>query len=477
MDYFPLFMDLRNQPVLVVGAGPVALRKTRSLLAAQARVTLVAPECDADFEPWLRQGNPLHLRARFEPAHLQGMRLAVAATGDENVNRAVFEAGEAAGVPVNAVDQPSACRFIMPAWVERSPLLIAISTAGHVPVLARRIRAQLERDLPHRLGPLAQLGARSRDRVREALPDAVHRRRFWDAFFEGSIAQQYLSGLPVDVERDLDERLARWRVPDGAQAGGAARGAGDAPHARGDGSVFLVGAGPGDPELLTLRALRLMQQADVVLHDNLVSAAILDCVRRDARRIYVGKVSDNHTLPQEDINTLMVRLAREGLDVLRLKGGDPFVFGRGGEEIETLARQGVRFQVVPGITSASGASCLAGIPLTHRDHAQAVTFVTGHRRANETELNWTRNTHDAETVVVYMGLLQAAAIAARLIGHGRSPQTPVAVVQDATLPTQRVFIADLATLGDVVQREQVRSPALLIIGSVVLLYEKLRQPA
>ncbi|UXY14549.1 siroheme synthase CysG [Chitiniphilus purpureus] len=456
MDYFPLFLDLRAQPCLIVGGGEVALRKAGLLQAAGAQLTLVAPGLVEPLAARVATGEYAHHARTWRRGDEAGMRLVIAATDDAQTNAAVYAACEAAGILVNAVDDPDHCRFIVPAIIDRSPLVLAIGTGGNVPVLARLLRSRLEAWLPHGYGALARLAGSWRERVKARLGDPLQRRRFWEGTLEGPIAERALAGDLAGAEHALESTLMAY---DGEAAT--------------QGAVYLVGAGPGNPDLLTFRALRLMQRADVVLYDNLVSAPILELVRRDAQRIYVGKKASNHALPQQDINRLLVQLARQGKTVLRLKGGDPFIFGRGGEEIEELAAAGIPFEVVPGITSAAGASCYAGIPLTHRDHAQSVTFVTGHRRADQIELDWPRLTSTTETVVIYMGVAQVPHICEQLIAHGRAPATPAAVVEKATLPQQRTLIGTLATLPGQIAAAGIKPPALIIIGSVVTLAERL----
>ena len=457
MDYFPLFLKLQDQPALVVGGGEVALRKCRLLLSAGARVQLVAPDLEPELAAWAQSGTVQWQARDYQAADVEGQRVVIAATDDGQVNQQVFDDCEARGILVNVVDSPALCRFVVPSIIDRSPLQIAISTGGKAPVLARLVRTRLESLLPHGYGTLARLAGELRDAVKARFgTDERARRRFWESALDGPAAEMALNGNEDAAREQLSALLAN------SDATELQRGA-----------VYLVGAGPGNPDLLTFRALRLMQQADVVLYDNLVSPAIVDLVRRDAERIYVGKKSSNHALPQQDINALLVTLAKAGKTVLRLKGGDPFIFGRGGEEIEELAQHGVQFEVVPGITSAAGASCYAGIPLTHRDYAQSVTLVTGHRREGEIELDWPRLTNPSETVVVYMGVAQAERLCAQLIAHGRAPDTPAAVVQQATLPQQRVLIATLSTLPELAHNAGIKPPALIIIGNVVSLADKL----
>jgi len=363
---------------------------------------------------------------------------------------------KAAGVPVNVVDRPELCDFILPAVVDRSPLLIAVSSGGAAPLLTRILKARFETMIPASYGRLAQFAGSYRDRVRATVSRAESRLRFWDRLFDGPIAESLFSGQEEQAASLMETMLSE--AANGENTGN-------------DGEVFLVGAGPGDPDLLTFRALRLMQKADVVLYDRLIGDGILNLVRRDAERIYVGKLPKDHTVPQEDISQMLVRLAQEGKRVLRLKGGDPFMFGRGGEEIQALAEHGIPFQVIPGVTAATGSAAYAGIPLTHRDHAQSCVFVTGHAKDGEPDLNWTQLTQSNQTVVIYMGLTQLPGIVAGLLAHGARPDIPAAVVENGTRPGQKVTTSTLKELPDAAK--DAVSPALVIIGDVVLLRNKL----
>jgi uroporphyrin-III C-methyltransferase/precorrin-2 dehydrogenase/sirohydrochlorin ferrochelatase len=451
MDYLPAFHNVKGKLCLVVGGGEVGARKAGVLLDAGARVRVIAPE----IEPELA-GHPgvEPIVARFEPQHLDGALLVIAATNDREVNRQVSALAQARNLPVNVVDDPELCSFIMPAILDRSPLMIAFSSGGGSPVLTRMMRGKLETVIPQNYSRLAKFAVRFRELVKERVTNPPKRRIFWENALDGVVAEKVLAG-----DEDSAEALLRKMLD------------GEDNILRGE--VYLVGAGPGDPDLLTFRALRLMQKADVVVHDNLVSKTIVDMTRRDAQRIFVGKQRDNHTMRQEEINELLVRLAREGKRVLRLKGGDPFIFGRGGEEIETLAGQGIPFQVVPGITAASGVASYAGIPLTHRDHAQSCLFVTGHLKDGTMNLDWDALARPNQTVVVYMGLHGLDILCAELVGHGMPDTTPIAIVQQGTTQNQRVITGTLATLPGIVVREKPQAPTLIIIGGVVTLHDKL----
>ncbi len=451
MDFLPVFLKIKGQLCLVVGGGVVAHRKAGLLVAAGARVRVVAPEIASCFTELV---GIEAIAACFEAQHLDGVMLVIAATDDRIVNRMVSAFAKARNLPVNVVDDPDLCSFIMPAILDRSPLMVAFSSGGASPVLTRLLRSRFEAMIPQQYGRLATFSARFRERVKQVVTDPSMRRIFWESVLDGAVAEKVLAGDVAGAEVML-ERLLRDQ------------------HSIVRGEVYLVGAGPGDPDLLTFRALRLMQKADVVLYDNLVASAIVDMTRRDAERIFVGKKRADHALQQEEINALLVRLAREGRRVVRLKGGDPFIFGRGGEEIETLAAHGIPFQVVPGITAASGVASYAGIPLTHRDHAQSCLFVTGHLKDGSMNLDWDALSRPRQTVVVYMGLHGIDILCSELIRHGMADSTAIAIVQQGTTQNQRVWTGTLATLPGIVMRVQPRAPTLIIVGSVVTLREKL----
>ncbi len=451
MDYLPIFANVRDKLCLVVGGGEVGKRKAGVLLEAGANVRVVAPQ----IEPELAEQKGINaVFARFDARHLEGITLVIAATNDRSVNRQVSELAHARNIPVNVVDDPELCSFIMPAIMDRSPLMVAFSSGGASPVLTRIMRGRLETMIPQNYSLLAGFAERFRVLVKQRVTNPAKRRIFWENVLEGVIAEKVLSGDESSAETMLLQML---ESEDNIQRG----------------EVYLVGAGPGDPDLLTFRALRLMQKADVVVYDNLVSKPIVDMTRRDAERIYVGKKRNDHTLRQEEINELLVRLAKQGQRVLRLKGGDPFIFGRGGEEIETLAAEGIPFQVVPGITAASGVSSYAGIPLTHRDHAQSCIFVTGHLKDGTMNLDWEALARPKQTIVVYMGLHGLATLCAELISHGLPGDTPIAIVQQGTTKNQRVVTGTLATLPENPEVKELHAPTLIIVGGVVTLRQKL----
>ena len=456
MDALPIFLKLRDTPALVVGGGSVAERKIDLLIRAGAKVTVVAPEIGSKVEALLNQQKLHWIEDRFEPAHLSRALIAIAATDNEDVNRSVSEAARQQNLPVNVVDQPNLCTFTVPSIVDRSPVIIAIGTGGASPVLARMLKARLETLIPAAYGRLAGIAREFRDQVKAALGSVDSRRGFWEKVFQGQVAELVFAGKENQARAELRAMIQATE---------------DAEFEKGE--VYLVGAGPGDPDLLTFRALRLMQRADVVLYDRLVAPAIVDLVRRDADRIFVGKEKSNHVVPQPEINELLLSLAQEGKRVLRLKGGDPFIFGRGGEEIEDLVRHNIPFQVIPGITAAAGCASYAGIPLTHRDHAQSCLFVTGHLKDGSVDLNWDALCQPGQTVVVYMGLTGLESICREMIRHGLKDTTPAALIQQGTTLNQRVIAATLDSLPDAVAAANVRAPTLLIVGSVVTLHDKL----
>ena len=455
MDYLPIFADLKQRPVLVVGGGDVAARKVFLLQRAGAEIRIVAQSLSPELEQQRQQGRVLWLGKTFDPQQLDDVFLAIAATDDNALNAAVFAEADKRRVLANVVDDQPRCSFIFPSIIDRSPLVVAVSSSGQAPVLARLLREKLEALLPASLGQMAQVAGRWRGQVKQRLASIGERRRFWENTFGGRFATLVANGQTAQAERQLEQDLHRFAAGDeGAQ-----------------GEIALVGAGPGDVGLLTLRGLQVMQQADVVLYDHLVSGEILDLVRRDAERICVGKRAGAHSVIQEETNRLLVELAQQGKRVVRLKGGDPFIFGRGGEELQVAAAAGIPFQVVPGVTAAAGATAYAGIPLTHRDHAQSVTFITGHCRPDGDGLDWADLARTRQTLAIYMGTMKAADISQRLIAHGRDAATPVAVISRGTRADQQVQIGTLDQLEHLAQRAPL--PALLVIGEVVELHHQI----
>lgn len=457
MNYFPIFLESHRLHCLVVGAGEVAARKIELLIKTHASITVVAPYiCPTVRTLAAEHAINLHERA-YEPSDLENKNLIFVATDNKALNQEISTQAQHKNLLVNVVDNTPYCTFITPSIVDRSPITIAMSSGGVAPVLLRYLRQKLESVIPTNISRLGAFAQKFRDKVKSALGTVDQRRLFWEDVFEGDIAEHMAQGNEQKAEARLHELL------DHAQN-----------HTQIKGEVYLIGAGPGDPDLLTFRALRLMQKADVVIYDRLVSPDIVEMVRRDAEKIYAGKAKSNHTLPQQDINLLMVERAKQGQRVVRLKGGDPFIFGRGGEEIETLVDHQIQFQVVPGITAAAGASTYGGIPLTHRDHAQSVTFATGHLKDGTVDLDWKALAQEHQTLVIYMGLGALDIIASKLIEHGMADSMPVAVVQSATTDDQKVVTGTLTTIGEEVAAQQIVSPALIIIGSVVSLHQTLR---
>jgi uroporphyrin-III C-methyltransferase/precorrin-2 dehydrogenase/sirohydrochlorin ferrochelatase len=453
VQYLPIFTKLDNKPVLVVGGGEVALRKCRAFLKARASVTLVAPWFCDELKEHAHNNEVTLIDAYFDESHLDGKMLVIAATDRDEVNNNVFELANARNVFVNVVDDQPKCTFIFPSIVDRDPITIAISSAGTAPVLARRLREKLETLIPQHIGPLATLVGGFRDKVKKRFKHFSDRRQFWEGVFDSSVVSKVQTGDTQAAQQQLEQMLDAKAEPEG--------------------EVYVVGAGPGDPELLTLKALQLMQQADVVVYDFLVSDEIMELVRRDADLICVGKRLGDHSVVQDDTNQMLVDLAKQGKKVCRIKGGDPFIYGRGGEEVQVLAANKVNYQIVPGITAAAGCSAYAGIPLTHRDHAQAIQFVTGHCKKDGQELDWQSLAKANQTLAIYMGVIKSPHIQSELLKHGRKADTPVAIIENGTRKNQRVVTGQLGELADLIQRNSIISPALLIIGEVAALHSQL----
>jgi uroporphyrin-III C-methyltransferase / precorrin-2 dehydrogenase / sirohydrochlorin ferrochelatase len=456
VDYLPIFFNIKDQHCLVVGAGEIAARKIELLSRAGANITVVAKEVGDKVASMETMYSLEIRRSAYSPDDLQKFSLIISATDNYETNALVAKTAKEQDIPVNVVDNPALSSFIFPAIVDRSPIIIAVSSGGAAPVLARLLRAKIETVIPPAYGALAKLAKKFRDKVKNHIALTPQRRVFWENVFQGRIAEEIFSDNREQAERLLEKSLSG---NEGFEN---------------NGEVYLIGAGPGAADLLTFRALRLLQQADVVVYDRLVSPEIIDLARRDAEKIYVGKQRQNHTLTQISINQLLADLAKLGKRVARLKGGDPFIFGRGGEEIETLMEQGIRFQVVPGITAASGCASYAGIPLTHRDYAQSCIFVTGHLKNDSVNLNWTQLALPNQTVVIYMGLVGLDLICQSLIAHGSPCDLPIALVQQGTTDNQKVVTGTLATLPTLINNQEIKAPTIIIIGNVVTLHNKLK---
>ena len=455
MDHLPIFINIRKKPCLVIGGGDIALRKINLLLKAQAKVDCLSPSFSKGIKNLSKGGHITLINKSFDQTDIKDYSIIIAATDDSSVNSSISAIAQVKKIPVNVVDSPELSSFIMPSIVDRSPLIIAVSSSGKAPVLSRIIRAKLETVIPSAYGILADIAGEYRQKVKDRFSTIKDRRAFWEAVFSGVIAEKVFSGriseAKEDIQRQLDDSVEMDL-----------------------GEVYLVGAGPGDPDLLTFKALRLIQQADVVLYDRLVSKGVMELVRRDSELIYVGKKggSDKST-KQVDINDQLVELAKSGKRVCRLKGGDPFIFGRGGEEIESLSEHGIPFQVVPGITAASGCSSYAGIPLTHRDYSQSCRFVTAHLKNGTTNLPWEEFIIDQQTIVFYMALSGANYICEKLMEYGMDKDMPIAIIEKGTMPEQKVYISSLIELPDLLEREDIHAPTLMIVGEVVKLNEKL----
>lgn len=456
MKNLPIFLPITDQPCLVVGGGDVAARKAEQLIHAKAQLTVIAPIISARLSRAAEQHACKLIQKDFADTDLAGMKLVIAATDNRELNLRIADLARAENILVNVVNQPEAGSFIMPSVIDRDPVTIAISTGGTSPVLARLLRARLETMIPASYGRLASLVARFRQKAIKQFPDIGQRRRFWEQVLQGKVAELLYAGQEQRATQLLERHFEDWQKDKSGQ-----------------GEVYLVGGGPGDPDLLTFRALRLMQQADVVLYDRLISPTIVELVNPDAERIYVGKQRSNHSLPQQEINQLLVDLAQQGKRVLRLKGGDPFIFGRGGEEIDLLSAHQIPFQIVPGITAASGCSTYAGIPLTHRDYAQSCLFVTGHLKDGSSKLNWPALVQPKQTLAVYMGTHGLDVLATELMRHGMDGAMPAAIVQQGTTEQQQVYTTTLEALPALPEAYDIKPPSLVIIGEVVRLRDKL----
>lgn len=461
MDFLPISLKLAGQRCLIVGAGKVAYRKAQLLAKAGAIIDIVAPEILSELLSLVQQQRGMYTAQTFETfiaqstvENLRQYRLVIAATNQAEVNKAVFLYCEQQHILVNSVDDPPHCRFMVPAIVDRSPIVVSIASNGTSPVLSRQIRTQIEQLLPPTMGDLAEFSGQWRSAVKNKIPNPEQRRVFWEELYQSPLKEMVFHQQFEQANAFMQQALNEWNITKG--------------------EVYLVGAGPGDAELLTLKALRLMQQADVVIYDRLVSADVLELCRRDAEKVYVGKARANHSVPQENINQLLIKYALQGKRVCRLKGGDPFIFGRGGEEIQELMQHHIPFQVVPGITAATGCAAYAGIPLTHRDYAQSVRFLTGHLKEGSPELPWQELIYEKQTLVLYMGLVGLEKICQTLIQYGQRPDMPIALISKGTTKEQKIVIGTLADIAEKVKAENIQAPTLTIIGEVVKLHQQLK---
>ncbi|MFC3151618.1 siroheme synthase CysG [Litoribrevibacter euphylliae] len=459
MEFLPLFHKLENKTCLVVGGGVIASRRAHILLQAGADVTVISPEIEDTLTKSAELSKLKWIRSTFDVdaiEHLlERITLVVAATDNDSVNQAVARFAEDHNIPVNVASDASKGDVIFPSIIDRSPVIAAVASGSKSPVISRLLRGTLEAALPAHIGKLTDIAGEFRAKVRAKISDSNRRRAFWERFFQGPAGAAALANDPQTSRDMLVDALDNFDLD---------------VH---PGEVYLIGSGPGDPDLLTLKALRLIQQADVVFYDRLVSQPILDMCRRDAKLVNVGKARSEHTVPQDQINKLLVEYAQKGHRVLRLKGGDPFIFGRGGEELEELATSGVPFQIVPGITAASGCAAYSGIPLTHRDYSQSVRFITGHLKNDTCDLPWHEYAHENQTLVFYMGLVGLPIICKQLIANGMRSDMPMALVQKGTTPDQKVLLGTLETMPELVQSNDIKPPTLIIIGEVVRLHDKL----
>ena len=457
MSYLPLFIETTGKKCLIVGGGKVASRKLIPILKAKMKVTLISPEVIEEIELNFKKNKNLKIiKRKFEPEDIEDQFLIIAATNEKTTNQKIAKLSKDNNILVNMAEDSLSGNTLIPSVVDRDPIKIAVSSGAASPILTRLVKTRLETVIPYSFSKLADIMMEYRDVVKKNFLKISDRRKFWEVFLDGPVSEMVLSGHIDKAKKALDESLKENKFLEKT------------------GEVYLVGAGPGDPELLSFKALRLMQKADIVIYDRLVSRPIMNLIRQDAEKIYVGKQRADHAMPQENINQLLARLALEGKKVLRLKGGDPFIFGRGGEEIESLIKDDIPFQIVPGITAASGCASYAGIPLTHRDYSQACIFVTGHLRDGTVNLNWEMLAHEKQTLIFYMGMHGSKIICEELIKHGLSEETPAALIVKGTTEDQEVIIGNLKNMPEIIMERKIVPPTLLIIGDVVKLHNKLK---
>jgi uroporphyrin-III C-methyltransferase/precorrin-2 dehydrogenase/sirohydrochlorin ferrochelatase len=454
MESFPVFINLKEKPVTVIGGGDIALRKVKLLIKAGPKITVISRVLCKELKELLMKHNQRMIIKSFQESDLKNPILIIAATNSPKTNKRISTYAQQNNILINVVDQPKLCTFTMGSIVERDSLVISISSGGKAPVLVRNIREKIETLIPQSYAELVNFSGNLRSIVKKNIQSGMKRRIFWEEFFKSDYIQNFILAPNKLNSRLFNKILLSMKT-------------------KKTGEVYLVGAGPGERDLLTIRALHLMQKCDVCIYDNLVSKDILELVRRDADLVYAGKKQDQHTLSQDKINSLLIKFAKQGKRVLRLKGGDPFIFGRGGEEIESLMIHKIPFQVVPGITAASGVASYSGIPLTHRDHAQSCLFLTGHLKDGVIDFDWSKLIVENQTLVIYMGLLSLNELVDNLIKHGMLKKMPIAIIESGTTSKQKVVTGALSNIKSRVSRAKVKSPALIIVGSVVTLRDKL----
>ena len=454
MESFPIFINLKEKPVTVIGGGDIALRKVKLLIKAGPKITVISKVVCKELKDLLKKYDQRLIIKSFHENDLQTPILIIAATNNAKINKKISIYAQQNNILINVVDQPKLCTFTMGSIIERDSLVISISSGGKAPVLVRNIREKIEVLIPQSYAELVSFAGNLRAIVKKKFQSGIKRRIFWEEFFKSNYIQNFIL-----APKKLNSRLFNMILLNMKN--------------KKTGEVYLVGAGPGERDLLTIRAIHLMQQCDICIYDNLVSKDILELIRRDADLIYAGKQQDQHTLSQDKINSLLIKFAKQGKRVLRLKGGDPFIFGRGGEEIESLMKKRIPFQVVPGITAASGVASYSGIPLTHRDHAQSCLFLTGHLKDGAIDFDWPKLIIKNQTLVVYMGLLSLNELVDNLIKHGMIKEMPIALIESGTTSNQKVITGLLSNIKSKVSRAKIKSPALIIVGSVVTLRDKL----
>lgn len=454
MESFPIFINLKEKPVTIIGGGDIALRKVKLLIKADPKITVISKVVCSDLKELMKQHDHKIVIKSFQESDLKTPVLIIAATNNPKLNKRISTYAQQNNILINVVDQPKLCTYTMGSIVERDSLVISISSGGKAPVLVRNIREKIETVIPQSYAELVRFSGSLRSVIKKKIQSGVKRRIFWEEFFNSDYIQKFILNpkkLNLKVFNKILSSMKNKKT----------------------GEVYLVGAGPGERDLLTIRALHLMQKCDICIYDNLVSKDILELVRRDADLVYAGKKKDQHTLSQDKINSLLIKFAKQGKRVLRLKGGDPFIFGRGGEEIESLMKHKILFQVVPGITAASGVASYSGIPLTHRDHAQSCLFLTGHLKDGVIDFDWPKLIIENQTLVVYMGLLSLSELVDNLVKHGMIKKMPIAIIESGTTSQQRVVTGVLSNIKLKVSKSKIKSPALIIIGSVVTLRNKL----